>query len=119
MQFYLKLIHCVLLPAPLQPQLYCYSSFFMEKLISEFTRDDFIMDKDAHWLSANVRLRVADNYAKLARWTKREDIFQKELIVIPINAFRHWFCVLVLRPFALLEPKGESKCELVYCDSMF
>jgi Ulp1 family protease len=36
--------------------------------------------------------------------------------VVPINAFKHWFTVFVLRPHSLLT--NHNKCEIVYCDSM-
>ena len=37
--------------------------------------------------------------------------------MFPINAFRHWYCVFVLRPSGLLA--STPRCELIYCDSMF
>ena len=53
----------------------------------------------------------------MKRWTKKIDIFEKEILVFPINAFRHWYCILVLRPNSLLT--NNPKCELIFCDSMF
>jgi Ulp1 family protease len=51
------------------------------------------------------------------RWTKKLDIFEKDILVFPINAFKHWFCLLVLNPKYLLTPTPH-KCQLIYCDSM-
>jgi Ulp1 family protease len=59
------------------------------------------------------------------KWTKKIDAFEKEILVIPVNAFSHWFCLLVLKPKNLTSDKGsktgaktEAKAEIIYCDSM-
>jgi Ulp1 family protease len=39
--------------------------------------------------------------------------------VFPINAFRHWFTVILHRPYNLIAEKQSQKLEILYCDSMF
>ena len=50
---------------------------------------------------------VCENYLNVKRWTRKDDIFSKDVLVFPINMFNHWFCVLVNNPGALLD-EGES-----------
>ena len=114
---YLKLLQFAFLPTTLDHCCYIYSSFFMEKLVGDLVKEEVIFDKDSNWLGRQVQERVGRNYKDVKRWTRRIDIFEKEILVIPINAFRHWFCVLVLHPGQLL--KNPRECQLVYCDSMF
>lgn len=64
-----------------------------------------------------MRAKVKENYKNVKRWTKKIDIFAKDMLVFPINAFRHWFCIIVNRPSCLLNNSGA--CEIIYCDSMF
>lgn len=93
----------------------------MEKLISEILKEESIGEKDAPFLVEVARDRVRENYKNVKRWTKRIDIFEKKVLVIPINAFKHWFSVIVLNPQALLEGnqgKNTGECEIIYCDSM-
>ncbi|KAI9249635.1 hypothetical protein BY458DRAFT_525396 [Sporodiniella umbellata] len=47
------------------PSLYCFNSFFCSTLREQ-------------------------GYAKIKRWTKRVDIFSKDLILVPINKAYHW-----------------------------
>ena len=133
--YYLKIFNCAFLSPALEERSYFFNSYLIEKLIDRYTNDDAVSEVDSKELIAKVQERVNQNYKNVQRWTKSVDIFEKEIVVIPINAFRHWFCVLILRPHCLLdcaEPmegegrgkaghkEGEQsqKCEIVYCDSM-
>lgn len=60
---------------------------------------------------------MEDNYKCVKRWTKSIDIFSKQLLVFPINAFNHWFGLILRNPGSLLHPSKDS-AELIYCDSM-
>ena len=61
---------------------------------------------------------MKENYIKVKRWTKSQDIFEKDYVVIPINAFSHWFCVIILNVKNLLTPKNPKPAQIIYCDSM-
>lgn len=39
-------------------------------------------------------------------------------MVFPINAFNHWFGVILRNPNSLLNPAKDSTAEIIYCDSM-
>jgi sentrin-specific protease 7 len=114
---YIKLLQFVFLPLQTDQSTYIFSSFFLEKIIGELVKDEVIYDKDSLWLVEQVRTKVKESYKNVKRWTKKIDIFEKEMLVYPINAFKHWFCILVLRPNSLISNSGT--CEVVYCDSMF
>lgn len=75
-----------------------------------------IGEKEASYLVEFARDRVKENYKNVKRWTKKIDIFGKDILIVPINAFKHWFTVFVLRPHSLLT--NGNKCEIIYCDSM-
>lgn len=115
---YAKLLQFSFLPPHTSHHLHLYSSFFLEKLIADFVREEVICDRNPAQLLAQVKERVKENYKNVKRWTRKFDLFEKDVLVFPVNAFRHWFCVLVLRPGALLGSQG-GKCQLIYCDSMF
>lgn len=42
--------------------------------------------------------RVDDGYELVKRWTKNVDIFNFDLIIIPINEGNHWSLFVVVRP---------------------
>jgi Ulp1 family protease len=78
-----------------------------------------VYEKDQNFLIEQVKEKVKENYKNVKRWTRKIDIFDKDILVFPINAFKHWFCLLVLNPKYLLTPTNPiAKCELIYCDSM-
>lgn len=63
-----------------------------------------------------IQKRVTDAYPSVKRWTRKIDIFSKDYLVIPINAYKHWDCMIVVSPNSLLtEP---SLCKILYLDSM-
>lgn len=99
---YIKLMQFVFLPPEVEQISHIYSSFFLEKLISEILKDEMIGDKDTAYLVEYARDRVKENYKNVKRWTKKIDIFDKDILIVPINAFKHWFSVFVLRPHTLL-----------------
>lgn len=47
------------------PAIHCFNTFFCTTLLES-------------------------GYAKLRRWTKRVDIFQKDMVLIPVNSSLHW-----------------------------
>ena len=114
---YLKLLQFVFLPSSLDNTCHIFSSFFLEKLIGDLVKDEVIFDKEPGYLSSQVKQRVTKNYKDVKRWTRRIDIFEKDILVFPINAFRHWYCILVLKPALLLS--NPQNCHIIYCDSMF
>ena len=64
-------------------------------------------------------MKVAENYKSIKRWTRKVDIFEKDYLIIPINAFKHWYCIIVVNPGAIIDEKSGKKPYIVNCDSMF
>lgn len=64
-------------------------------MITKFAEEPYQLFKNQ---VEKIKEKVRENYNNVKRWTKNTDIFEKELLIFPINAFSHWFCVLVLNP---------------------
>lgn len=109
----------VFLPPGLEDKCFFFSTFFMEKLIGEYAKEDIIFEREMSFLVGIVNQKVKDNYKNVARWTRKIDIFSRNILVFPINAFKHWFCIIIQRPGCLLDPNSTEKAEILYCDSMF
>jgi Ulp1 family protease len=107
------------LPTHVTNTTFFFSSFFLDKLIGAFLKDDQIMERDRNEVITHVRERVRETYKNVRRWTKNQDIFAKEVLVFPINSLRHWYCLLVINPHALLKQREGKQCEIICCDSMF
>lgn len=88
----------------------------MEKIIGDFVKEEGIARVDPSELVPNTIKRVRENYKQVKRWAKNTDLFEKDFVVFPINAFSHWFCVIIVNPKNLLLNTG--KTEIIYCDSM-
>ncbi|GAC98801.1 hypothetical protein PHSY_006396 [Pseudozyma hubeiensis SY62] len=41
---------------------------------------------------------VENSYAKLRRWTVKEDLFAEKYVVIPVNEDYHWYLALIVHP---------------------
>ena len=50
-------------------------------------------------------------------------MLKKQVLVFPINIFKHWTCILVVNPHKLRHtstaPSEGEKCQIIYCDSLF
>jgi sentrin-specific protease 7 len=114
---YIKIIQLMWLPVERDQKCHIFSSFFLERLIGDYVKEEFVYDKEPAFLVQQVQAKVKENYKNVKRWTKKLDIFEKDMLVFPINAFKHWFCIIVLRPGSLLS--AQPNCEMAYCDSMF
>ena len=58
---------------------------------------------------------------RLARWTKKVDIFSKTLLVFPICIGSHWFLIVVIKPGLVTSPDKtniKGKPLLVVMDSL-
>ncbi len=62
--------------------------------------------------------KMEKGYPNIKRWTKNVDIFQKEMLIIPINQSTHWSVLFILFPnrlFAENEKGGGSEDDI--CDT--
>ena len=76
-------------------------------------------ERDFKNLNEKIKLKAAENYKNIKRWTRKVDIFEKEHLIIPINAFKHWYCIIVVNPEGIIDPKAQKRPYIVNCDSMF
>jgi len=60
---------------------------------------------DTHFYAKLSSLPVSDNlteaerkHLKVCRWTKKTNLFDKEMIIIPVCEGQHWFLILVINP---------------------
>lgn len=88
----------------------------MGKLLGDALQGDFTPWKDSEAFLTKIKNKIRDNYSSIKRWTRKIDLFSKEIIVIPINSFRHWNCMIILSPNTLLNTT--SMCKILYFDSM-
>jgi Ulp1 family protease len=52
------------------------------------------------------------NYDLVARWTKKEDIFHKDIFVIPLSIRNHWYLVCII--IGLVERTHSSQNNVPY-----
>ena len=116
-EFYLQIFKHTALPLEITDTIHIFSTHFFSKLLGPgFATEQLdVLRKD----SEKIRKRVEDNYKSIKRWTKFNDIFNKQIVVFPINAFNHWFSVILRNPNCLLSPSRDTATEIIYCDSMF
>lgn len=81
-------------------------------------REDTYNEISRAWHERTMQ-KVAENYKNIKRWTRKVDIFEKEYLIVPINALKHWYCVIVVNPGAILDPTSSKRPCIAYCDSMF
>lgn len=66
-------------------KVYTFSSFFYTKLSGKETGIDF---------------------DKVKRWTANVNIFQKELIIVPVAQYNHWYLVVITNPDLCIKNSG-------------
>jgi sentrin-specific protease 7 len=72
-----------------------FSTFFYKRL----TMRPPIQKNKLHPVEDDVNLTAAQKrYARVKRWTKQVNIFDKDFIVVPINEHSHWFVAVICFP---------------------
>ncbi|XP_012286581.1 uncharacterized protein LOC105703068 isoform X2 [Orussus abietinus] len=87
--FYLKYLTLEMLSEADQSRTHVFSSYFYKRLTSPHTQ----AAESAVPLSA-----PAKRHARVQKWTKNVNIFEKDFIVIPINEHAHWFLAIICFP---------------------
>ncbi|XP_062138169.1 sentrin-specific protease 6-like isoform X2 [Drosophila sulfurigaster albostrigata] len=84
--FYLLWLRNTLIPERLRDRTHIFSTFFYKRLTT-LTR------------SMDVKLTPAQRrHARVQKWTKLVDIFDKDFIIVPINEQSHWFLAIICFP---------------------
>lgn len=96
--FYLKYLRLELLNEEERKSVHIFSTFFYNRLTMAPARQRGSAsgatngDKDVRQTAAQKR------HARVASWTKRENIFERQFVVIPINEQSHWFLAIICFP---------------------
>ncbi|XP_017121911.1 uncharacterized protein LOC108142509 isoform X3 [Drosophila elegans] len=84
--FYLLWLRNTLIPEPQRERTHIFSTFFYKRLTT-LTRP-----ADMKQTAAQKR------HARVQKWTKVVDIFDKDFIIVPINEQSHWFLAIICFP---------------------
>ncbi|CAK9818629.1 Sentrin-specific protease 7 [Anthophora plagiata] len=98
--FYLKYLTLEVLSETDQQRIHVFSSYFYKRLTSPHTQA----------VESNVPLSpAAKRHARVQKWTKNVNIFEKDFIIIPINEHAHWFLAIICFPGLVGEVFTPSK----------
>ncbi|XP_076676841.1 uncharacterized protein LOC143373447 isoform X2 [Andrena cerasifolii] len=87
--FYLKYLTLEVLSEIDQHRTHVFSSYFYKRLTSPHTQA----------VESTVPLSAAaKRHARVQKWTKNVNIFEKDFIIIPINEHAHWFLAIICFP---------------------
>ncbi|RCH93427.1 hypothetical protein CU097_000134, partial [Rhizopus azygosporus] len=68
--------------------------------------DDGIYTFNSFFYTKLVDCKTTEHFEKLSRWTQNANIFDKDLLIIPVAEHSHWFIILVVNPGASI---GQGK----------
>lgn len=88
--FYLKYLTSEILTEDDRNRTHVFSSYFYKRLTSPHA--SAAMDNNMPQTAAGKR------HARVQKWTKNVNIFEKDFIVIPINEHAHWFLAIICFP---------------------
>lgn len=116
--FYLQLIQSHFINEMTREKLFCFNTYFTTQLLGkELMTDEPEMERIGRSVPSEFEKRIQKNYQSVQKWTKKADLFSKQLIIIPVNMPGHWCLILVLRPCALVDP-SLGKAHILFLDSM-
>ncbi|KAK0097070.1 hypothetical protein PV326_003409 [Microctonus aethiopoides] len=87
--FYLKYLTLEILSEADQKRTHVFSSYFYKRLTSRHAQT-----------AENIPLQTpaAKRHARVQKWTKNVNIFEKDFVIIPINEHAHWFLAIICFP---------------------
>ena len=57
-------------------------------------------------------------HKRVAKWTRRVDLFEKDFVLVPINKSAHWILAIVCHPGAIAGGDPARHPGLVFLDSL-
>ncbi|KAL0121481.1 hypothetical protein PUN28_006770 [Cardiocondyla obscurior] len=87
--FYLKYLTLEILSETDQHRTHVFSSYFYKRLTSPHAQAG---ENTASMTPA------AKRHARVQKWTKNVNIFEKDFVIIPINEHAHWFLAIICFP---------------------
>ncbi|XP_063402611.1 sentrin-specific protease 6-like isoform X1 [Mytilus trossulus] len=89
--FYLKYLVHEKLSESDRKRTHVFSSFFFKRLTQRINRSI-----DPH---GDIEMSVSERrHARVKKWTKHVDLFEKDFIIVPINERSHWFLAIICFP---------------------
>ncbi|KAJ8674883.1 hypothetical protein QAD02_010669 [Eretmocerus hayati] len=103
--FYLKYLSLEVLSKEDNDRTHMFSSYFYKRLTSPHAQANENTDN----LSP-----AAKRHARVQKWTKNVNIFEKDFVVIPINEHAHWFLAIICFPglVGTVLPQVETKSDV-------
>lgn len=106
--FYLRFLQEEVLTERQRARSHVFSQFFYKRLTTMQSRKT----------QADGRMTAAQRrHSRVEKWTKNENIFEKDFIIIPINEQQHWFLAIICFPgltgpvtFDTMQPVKPDKC---------
>ena len=93
--FYLTYLHHQVLPPEDRAGVHMFSTMFYGRL----TNTNNKLSKNSQKLQGQGKMTAAQRrHCNVASWTKNLNIFEKNLLVIPICEHSHWYLLLVVKP---------------------
>ncbi|XP_018399292.1 PREDICTED: uncharacterized protein LOC108777009 isoform X1 [Cyphomyrmex costatus] len=87
--FYLKYLTLEVLSESDQHRTHVFSSYFYKRLTSPHAQATE---------STMPMTPAAKRHARVQKWTKNVNIFEKDFVIIPINEHAHWFLAIICFP---------------------
>ena len=92
--FYLTYIYHNLLSITNKPTVHIFSTMFYKRLVSPPTNTKTMPSYE----SDPCLIEVEKQHRRVKGWTKNCNLFEKNLLVIPICESSHWYLLVVVRP---------------------
>ncbi|CAH8821833.1 unnamed protein product [Trichobilharzia szidati] len=100
--FYLKYLYFEKLTKYQRHVTHLFNVFFYTRLTCDYPSS-----------TTNREEVIRARHAGVARWTRRDDVFSKDFIIIPINEKIHWIVGIVCYPWMVGMPKDVHADEVV------
>ena len=92
--FYLTYLFHIILSKDDQPTVHIFSTMFYKRLNSTPKKASAVAsyEKDVNLLPAQKK------HLRVKGWTKNVNLFEKNMVIIPICEHSHWYLVIAIRP---------------------
>lgn len=107
--FYLEYLRCEILTPEQKDKTHIFSTFFYKVLSDRPPRGT---------IGTTMLSSAQKRHARVRKWTKDVNIFEKDFIIVPINKSSHWFLAIVCFPslkccvdMVTGQPIPDNKCK--------
>lgn len=94
--FYLKYLHIEVLSEEQRNRTHIFSTFFYKRLVSDSSSGRFTRtSRRSNQAGDDSSLA---RHARVEKWTKHVNLFEKDFVFVPINEHNHWYLAVVCFP---------------------